>query len=384
MALGRVALIHEWFTALAGSERVVEQICGLYPQADLFALYADPTSVASAEWLRSRHIQTSFIQDLPLAAKAYRNYLPLMPLAVEQFDLSAYDLVISSSHAVAKGVLTGPDQLHISYVHSPMRYAWDLQHQYLRESGLDRGLPGWLAKWMLHRLRIWDYRTAAGVDHFVANSQFIARRIRKVYGRPADVIYPPVDVDAFAMHETKDSYYLAASRLVAYKKMDLIVEAFRSMPHRRLLVVGDGPDAKKIKSKAGPNVELLGYQNHAKLKRLMQGARAFVFAAEEDFGIIPVEAQACGTPVIAYGKGGALETVMSTGNRPTGIFFGEQNVASLIHAVDRFERCADGFLPADCRLNAERFSVDRFNREFSQYMRNRVDEWRASAPNRQF
>jgi glycosyltransferase involved in cell wall biosynthesis len=384
MALGRVALIHEWFTALAGSERVVEQICGLYPQADLFALYADPTAVASAEWLRSRHIQTSFIQDLPLAAKAYRNYLPLMPLAVEQFDLSAYDLVISSSHAVAKGVLTGPDQLHISYVHSPMRYAWDLQHQYLRESGLDRGLPGWLAKWMLHRLRIWDYRTAAGVDHFVANSQFIARRIRKVYGRPADVIYPPVDVDAFAMHETKDSYYLAASRLVAYKKMDLIVEAFRSMPHRRLLVVGDGPDAKKIKSKAGPNVELLGYQNHAKLKRLMQGARAFVFAAEEDFGIIPVEAQACGTPVIAYGKGGALETVMSTGDRPTGIFFGEQNVASLIHAVDRFERCADGFLPADCRLNAERFSVDRFNREFSQYMRNRVDEWRASAPNRQF
>jgi len=325
----KTALIHEWFTSLAGSEKVVEQICELYPSADLFAVYADPKLVESTPFLQGRNLHTSFIQHLPDSAANFRSYLLLMPLAVEQFDLSSYDVVLSSNHAVAKGVLTGPDQLHISYVHSPLRYAWDLQHQYLREAGLTEGMKGWVAKWMLHKMRIWDYRTASGVDHFVANSRFIARRIQKVYGRKADVIYPPVDVTEFSIGTQRESFYLAASRLVPYKRMDMIVEAFAAMPDRKLVVVGDGPELAKVKAKAGPNVEILLYQPFEVLKDLMQRARAFVFAAEEDFGITLVEAQACGTPVIALGKGGALETVVGLGSRgrPTGLFFHKQQVA---------------------------------------------------------
>jgi glycosyltransferase involved in cell wall biosynthesis len=364
----RIALMHEWFTALAGSEKVVEQFCTMYPKADMFAVYADPAVVAKTDYLRDRNLRTTFIQNLPRAAKSYRSYLPLMPLAVEQLDMSPYDVVISSSHAVAKGVLTGPDQLHISYVHSPIRYAWDLQHQYLRESGLDTGMKGWLAKILLHKMRIWDSRTAHGVDHFVANSHFIARRIRKVYGREADVIYPPVDVGAFQMSEAKQDFYLTASRLVPYKKMDMIVEAFAGMPDRKLVVIGDGPDMPKLKAKAGPNVEILGYQPFGELKKMMQQARAFVFAAEEDFGIIPVEAQACGTPVIAFGKGGALETVREHGDAPTGVFFDQQTVPSLRAAVDAFESRLDRFVPANCRQNAERFSIERFRAEFGAYV----------------
>jgi len=304
--------------------------------------------------------------------------LSLMPLAVEQFDLSEYDLVLSSNHAVAKGVLTGPDQLHVSYVHSPLRYAWDLQHQYLREAGLSSSLKGWLAKWMLHKIRLWDYRTAAGVDHFVANSRFIARRIRKVYGRRAEVIYPPVDVESFALGGRRDSFYLTASRCVPYKRMDLIVEAFASLPDKRLVVVGDGPELAKLKAKAGPNIELLGHQPFAVLLDLMQRARAFVFAAEEDFGITVVEAQACGTPVIAFGKGGALETIvgLGAGEAPTGVFFPKQDVASLHEAVATFERHAIAFDPKQCRANALRFSSERFRREFSEC----VEQLRAGQP----
>jgi len=371
----RVALVHEWFSVLAGSETVVQQFCGLYPQADLFAVIADPRVVAATDFLRNRRLQTSFIQRLPAAQKIFRSYLMLMPLAIEQFDLSEYQIVISSNHAVAKGVLTGPDQMHISYVHSPIRYAWDLQHQYLRESGLDSGVQGAIARWMLHHMRIWDQRTAAGVDHFVANSQFIARRIRKVYGREATVIHPPVDVTGFPCRSEKDSYYLTASRLVPYKRVDLIVEAFGAMPDRRLVVVGEGPEDAKVRAKAGRNVELLGHQSRAALVELMQGARAFVFAAEEDFGIMPVEAQACGTPVIAYGKGGALETVNGLGSpRATGVFFPRQDAASVIAAVERFEAHAGDFLPSSCRANAERFSTQRFVQEFAEYVTRRWAE----------
>lgn len=372
----RVALVHEWFTALAGSEKVVEQLCYLFPDADLFAVYADPALVASTDYLRNRRLQTSFIEHLPRASKAFRAYLSLMPLAVEQFDLSGYDVVISSSHAVAKGVLTGPDQLHISYVHTPIRYAWDLQHQYLRESGLDTGVKGWIAKSMLHALRIWDFRTSAGVNHFVANSRYIARRIRKVYGRSADVIYPPVDVSEFSLCEKKQDYYLAASRLVPYKRLDLIVEAFRAMPDRRLIVVGEGPEQEKVRAAAGPNVEMLGHQPVGVLRNLMQRAKAFVFAAEEDFGIMPVEAQACGTPVIAFGKGGALETVRPPGTqRPTGIFFQQQSVSSLIEAVRCFEAESAKFEPSACAANAMRFSVPRFRAEFGAYVEARFRDF---------
>lgn len=376
----RVALVHEWFTTIAGSEKVVEQILYLFPQADVFAVYADPSVVARTPFLKGRQVRTTFVQHLPKAKTAFRSYLPLMPLAVEQLDLSGYDLIISSAHAVAKGVLTGPDQLHISYVHSPIRYAWDLQHQYLRESGLDRGFKGWIAKWALHKIRLWDYRTAAGVDHFVANSRFIGRRIHKVYGRSADVIYPPVDVDAFELCADKEDYYLTASRLVPYKRMDLIVQAFAQMPDKRLVVIGDGPEMSKLQASAAPNIELLGYQEFSVLKHHLQRARAFVFAAEEDFGITPVEAQACGTPVIAFGRGGALETVVMSPDpaQATGVFFQEQTVESLMAAVQVFESHPEGFRPEVCRRHAEQFSIEQFRQSFSTYVDTRLTAFRDS------
>ncbi len=352
----------------------------LFPLADVFAVYADPQTIKSSAFLQGRHVNSSFIGKLPWVSRFYRTYLPLMPLAVEQFDLSSYDLILSSAHAVAKGVLTGPNQLHISYVHSPIRYAWDLQHQYLRESGLDRGLKGWLAKWLLHKIRIWDYRTAAGVDYFIANSRFIRRRIRKVYGRESDVIYPPVDVNAFELCAEKQDYYLTASRLVPYKRMDLIVQAFALMPDKKLVVIGDGPDMSKLHALATPNVTLLGYQPFRELKRHMQQAKAFVFAAEEDFGITPVEAQACGTPVIAYGKGGALETVVDSPDsaKATGIWFRDQSVDSLVKAVQRFESLPHPIDAKVCRAHAERFSVERFRTEFELYIDRRWSEFQHS------
>ncbi len=355
----RLALVHDWFTVYAGAERVVEQILRLFPQADVYAL-VDFLKEEERGFLQGKRAQVSFIQRLPRARQRYRTYLPLMPLAIEQFDLRGYDLVISSSHAVAKGVITGPDQLHICYCHSPMRYAWDLQHQYLKESGLERGTKSWIARALLHYLRLWDSRTANGVDVFIANSRYIARRILKVYRREAEVIYPPVDVEAFTLRQDKEDFYLTASRMVPYKRIDLIVEAFSQMPDRRLVVIGDGPEMPKVRAKAGPNVTLLGYQPFEVLRDYMQRAKAFVFAAEEDFGIVPVEAQACGTPVIAFGKGGVVETVVAG---ETGIFFQDQSVPSLIKAVEEFEKLS--FDPLRVRKNAERFSSERFRREFA-------------------
>lgn len=360
----RTALIHDWLTTYAGSERVLEQLLSLYPSADLFAI-CDFVPEKEREFLRGRRPKTTFIQRLPFASSRYRTYLPLMPLAVEQHDLSSYDLVISSSHAVAKGVLTGPDQLHISYVHSPIRYAWDLQHEYLREAGMRNGLKSWLARWELHKIRTWDQRTTNGVDHFVANSKFIARRIRKAYGREATVIYPPVAIQKFQLREEKEGYYLAASRMVPYKRMDMIAEAFASMPDRRLVIVGDGPELSKVKSRASSNVEVLGYQSSDVLMDLLSRAKAFVFAAEEDFGIIPVEAQACGTPVIAYGKGGSLETIV---DGETGTFFSDQTPQSIVDAVNTFDAQAEHFDAAAIRRHAEKFSTARFCATFSSFV----------------
>lgn len=356
----RVAIVCDWLVVYAGAERVLEQILKIYPDADLFCL-VDFLPENQRGFIMNKMTHTSFIQNLPCAKKNYRSYLPLMPLAIEQLDVSAYDLVISSSHAVAKGVLTGPDQVHISYVHSPIRYAWDLQHQYLQEANLTRGMKGWIAKAILHYIRLWDYRTAHGVDHFIANSEFIARRIKKVYGREADVVYPPVDVDAYEMCEDKEDFYLTASRMVPYKKIKLIVEAFNEMPDKQLVVIGDGPEYGKIKEIAKENIALMGYQPFSVLKEKMQKAKAFVFAAEEDFGITPVEAQACGTPVIAYGKGGALETVRGQEHDDTtGVFFDQQTTSSIINAVRSSDELLSEIEPRICRANAERFSVEKF------------------------
>ncbi|MDA8152671.1 MAG: glycosyltransferase [Acidithiobacillus sp.] len=334
------------------------------------------------DFIHNKPVTTSFIQRLPRARKKYRNYLPFMPLAVEQFDLAEYDLVISSSHAVAKGVLTGPDQLHLCMCYSPIRYAWDLQHQYLREAGLERGIKGWMAKVILHYVRLWDVRTANGVDAFIAISRHIARRIGKVYGRDSTVIYPPVDVADFPLCRDKGDFYVTASRMVPYKKVDLIVAAFSAMPDKHLVVIGDGPDFAKVRAKAGPNVQLLGFAGEDVLRDHLQRARAFVFAAEEDFGIAPLEAQACGTPVIAFSKGGALETIIplpeaecaESSPAPTGVFFYEQSVAAIIAAVERFERAGAAITPEACRENALRFAPERFRAEFTAFVER---EWTA-------
>lgn len=374
-----VGIVADWLVTFAGSEKVIAEFIKLYPNADIYSV-VDFLSDESRKKFYGKEATTSFIQRLPFAKKKYQQYLPLMPLAIEQLDVTGHDIVLSSSHAVAKGVLTGPDQLHISYVHSPIRYAWDFQHQYLREAGLNKGLKGKLARWFLHKIRIWDYRTANGVDHFIANSQFIARRIKKVYGRDADVIYPPVDVERFTLQENKEDFYFTASRMVPYKRIDLIVEAFSQMPDKKLVVIGDGSEMAKIKSRAGSNIEILGYQPDDVMQDYMRRTRAFVFAAEEDFGITPVEAQASGTPVIAFGKGGVLETIRPYGERnATGVFFSEQTAESLINAVRHFDTIKDSILPKDCRENALKFSAQRFHDELDEYIKKK---WQAFNENK--
>lgn len=362
----RVAIIHDWLTEYAGAERVLEQILSCYPQADLYSV-VDFMPAEKREFLQGKPCHTSFIQTLPFARTQFRKYLALMPLAVEQFDLSSYEIVLSSSHAVAKGIITGPDQLHICYVHSPIRYAWDLQHQYLAETGLNQGIKGWIARLILHYMRIWDVRTANNVDHFISNSHFIARRIWKTYRRKATVIYPPVDILKFSLHENKDNFYLAASRLVPYKKMHLIAEAFAAMPERRLIIIGDGPEMQKVKKNSGTNVTVMGYQPCDVICDYMQRARAYILAAEEDFGIAPLEAQACGTPVIAFGKGAALETIRGLDDQhPTGVFFPEQTAQSIQTAITRFEQESARILPAACRENASRFAPAIFGTKFRE------------------
>jgi len=372
----RIALVHDWLSAYVGGERVLEQMIALYPDADVFTS-VDVLPKAERAFLQGKTPITSFAQEWPLVRKHYRHFLPLLMIAVEQLDVGECELVLSSSSAIGKGVIVGPDQLHIAYVHSPMRYAWDLQHQYLREAGLTRGARAMLARWLLHKARLWDMRTANGVDHFIANSHFIARRIWRVYRREAAVIHPPVDVHGFALREHKDDFYLTASRLVPYKKVPAIVEAFRGLPGRRLVVVGDGSEMRQVKAAAGPNVEILGYQPTAALRDLMQRAKAFVFAAEEDFGIAPVEAQACGTPVIAYGRGGALETVRDTGPRASGIFFHAQTPAAIAAAVQEFERREHEFAPRAARENALRFGADLFKERYRRFVQGRWEEFRA-------
>lgn len=361
----RIAVVHEWFDHFYGSERVAAEILACFPEADVFTL-VDIMEGQDRRFLDGKKVKTSFIQRLPFGrSPRFRHYLPLFPLAIEQFDLSGYDLVLSSSHAVAKGVLTGPSQLHIAYVHTPMRYAWELQHEYLRQSGLDRGLKGMLARWLMHRLRLWDLRTVNGVDRFVANSAYVAGRIAKTYRRESTVIHPPVDVDHFDLKTEKDDHYLAVSRFVPYKHTETIVDAFIGMPEKRLVVIGDGPGLKAAKARATSNITILPPQPFPALADQMRRAKAFIFAPEEDFGITPVEAQAAGTPVIAYGAGGALETVRDLAQpRPTGLFFDAQTPEAIRRAVRRFEEHGTTIDAADCRANAENFATSHFQMRY--------------------
>jgi glycosyltransferase involved in cell wall biosynthesis len=358
----KVAIVHEWLEIYGGSERVVAQLLECYPQADVFAV-VDFLSDDDRSFLKGRKVTTSFVQHLPRARKSFRNYLQILPIAIEQFDLSGYDLVISSNHAVAKGVLTGPKQVHVSYVHSPMRYAWDMQAQYLKESGLERGLKSWYVRWLFHKLRLWDTSSSTRVDIFIANSSYVARRISKTYGRDAIVIPPPVAVQHFTLGEGARSGFLVASRFVPYKRIELIAEAFSQMPQHQLTIVGTGANAALVAKAAAnaTNITLIPPVGHAQLITLMQQARAMVFAAEEDFGITMVEAQACGTPVIGFAEGGARDIIRSAnGNAPTGILFPEQTTGSIIDAVARFEALEAGFSAAACRENALRFKEETF------------------------
>ncbi|ESQ91109.1 glycosyltransferase [Asticcacaulis benevestitus] len=355
----KVAFVHEWFTHFAGSEKVLEAMHKEYPDADIFALVDVIPENERPEFLK-RPIKTTFLQKIPGIRKFYRSLLPIFPFAIEQLNMSGYDVIISNSHAVAKGVITGPNQLHICMCYTPMRYAWDLQDQYLENSkfGVFRN---WMARWFLHKIRIWDTRTANGVDHFVAVSKYISRRIRKVYRRDSTVIHCNVETDNFPIGAPAQDFFLAASRIVPYKKMSLIVEAFNKMPDKKLVVIGAGPGLAHLQSIAGPNVQIMGYQPDAVLVEKMQTARAFVFAAEEDFGIVPVEAQACGTPVIAYSIGGAAETVV---DGVTGVHFHQQTVPAIIAATERFETIRHNFDRNIIREHALRFSTERFRREF--------------------
>ncbi|MEK7413741.1 MAG: glycosyltransferase [Planctomycetota bacterium] len=359
----RIAIVHEWFTRWAGSEQVLEHILHCLPNADLFAITSRPDAEGQRK-LAGRKVHTSFIQRLPLGARAPQLWLPLLPLAAEQLDLRGYDVVLSNSHCVAKGVIAGPDARHFAYIHTPMRYAWDLQHEYQsRIPWLLR--PLWARQ--MKKLRAWDAMSATRVDHIACNSAYIARRIRRAWRRDADVLYPPVDIEAFTPGGAREDVYLTASRLVPYKHIPLIAEAFARMPGRRLTVIGDGADLGRVRAiaRSHANIEVLGHVPRTELIARMRHARAFVFAAEEDFGIAPVEAQACGTPVIAFGRGGACETVV---DGKTGLHFDTQTPAAIIAAVERFEK-APAPEAAHCRANAELFSSANFRSGLLDFLR---------------
>lgn len=352
----KTALVHDWLVGVGGAEKVLRSILELYP-SPIYTLVQDKKSVEEI-FSSTPQVHSSFLQKLPFATRCFRHFLPLFPLAIGRFDLKEYQLILSSSHAVAKGVKKRPGQLHICYCHTPMRYAWDLYEEYLR--GLS-GVKKAAVKQTLKYLRRWDVQNSTHVDYFIANSQHVAQRIEKTYGKKAEVIYPPVSTQLFAVSPKRENYYITVSRLVSYKRIDLIVEAFSKMGDKLLLVVGEGPEMHKIKRKAAKNIHFLGRQADAALSETMAKARAFLFAAEEDFGIVPVEAQAAGIPVIAYGKGGALETVVA---QKTGLFFYEQSAPAICDAVAAFEKMEDQFDPHFIKRHAEKFNEDRFKQQF--------------------
>jgi glycosyltransferase involved in cell wall biosynthesis len=310
----KIAVVHEWLVDWAGSEQVLQQILLCYPEADLFSL-VDFLPPDQRDRILGKTVKTSFLQHAPFARCGLWRYLPLMPLAIRGLDVSGYDLVISSSHCVAKGIVTRPGQLHLSYVHSPMRYAWDLEDQYLQSGELDGPVRRYLARRAFRFLRNWDVRTSANPAAIAANSSFVAQRIRRVWNRESRVIFPPVDTERFVPAGDRDDFFLCASRLQFYKRVDIVVKAFASLPDQRLVVIGEGPERPRLQSLASPNVTFVGYQDDASLVRSMQHAKALIFAAQEDFGILPVEAQACGTPVIALSREAHSKRFAARSNR---------------------------------------------------------------------
>ena len=374
----KVAIVQEWLVTVGGSDKVVKAIQDVFPDADIYTLVAKK-EVCDELGIPWEKVHTSFIQKMPLGTKKHRAYLPLFPFAIEQFDLRGYDVVISSSHCVAKGVLTKADQLHICYCHSPIRYCWDMYNEYLEESHLDKGFKSWLVRLMLHPIRQFEAIAGSRVDYYISNSDYVGQRIRKTYRRKATTIHPNIDISNFEFCNDKQDYYLASSRLVAYKKIDTIIEAFNQMPDKKLVVIGGGPNLEAYRKLAKDNVTVMGYQPFDVLKEKMQHAKAFVFAADEDFGMIPIEAQSCGTPVIAYGHGGSLETV--NGGK-TGLFFNEQTPEAIVEAVNKIESMgSQPFAPADCRQWAEGFSEERFKREIKEFVEEKYEEFKKNGIN---
>jgi glycosyltransferase involved in cell wall biosynthesis len=364
----KIALVHDWLTGMRGGEKVLEALCELYPQAPLFTLVHNPGSVAPV--IEARKIHTSFIDRLPLKAKRYRNYLPLFPRAIEAFDFSEYDLILSTSHAVAKGARPRPGALHICYCHTPMRYVWELYDQYFgpgRGNLLTRAAMSYFAP----RLRSWDVATSGRVHAFAANSRNVAERIRRYYDRSAQVIYPPVNTAQFTVSENDDGYYLIVSALVPYKRVDLAVEAFNRTGDR-LLVVGTGPEMNNLASAAAKNIEFLGWQSDSELPKLYARCRALIFPGIEDFGIVPLEAMASGKPVVAFAMGGALETVVDDPRSPTGVFFQRQTPEALIDALTRLRQLK--LDPHAIRAHAERFDRGTFRENYRKYVEQVLDQ----------
>jgi len=357
----KIAIIHDWLVTDAGAEKVLKSICELYPTADLFSLVDFLDFKDRKEIINFRPVKTSFIQKLPFARKYFRHYLPLFSTAIESFDMSSYDLIISSSWAVAKGVKTHDKQVHISYCHTPIRYAWDLYDEYI--SNLS-GIKKLLVIWTLKRLRVWDKATIDRVDYFIANSKYVQQRIKKTYNRESIVIYPPVNIDKFKLCEAKKDFYITASRLVPYKKTRLIVEAFNEMPTKQLIVIGAGDEYTSIKQIANNNITLLGYCDSDKMISYMQQAKGFVYAAVEDFGIVPIEAMACGTPVIALDDGATKETVTDGIN---GVHFKQQTKDAIIEGIKLFEK--QTFVPKEIRKTTLGYS--NFKNQFKEFVNNK-------------
>jgi glycosyltransferase involved in cell wall biosynthesis len=364
----RIAIVQYWFVSRGGGEKVVEALAEIFPDADIFALVVNPDELPAS--LQSRRIRTSFLQKVPGARKFHRHFLLLHPTALEQFDLSGYDLVISSESGPAKGVITSAKTCHVCYCHSPMRYLWDLHSEYRASMNpLVSSVYSCASTW----LRVWDLATAARVDAFVANSHFVASRIRKIYRRESAVIYPPVETTVATVQRQPGDYYLCVGRLVSYKRVDLAIQACSRM-NRRLKVVGDGPELKRLHKMAGPTVEFSKFESSENLRKSFAGCRALLFPGEEDFGIVPVEAQSFGRPVIAYGSGGSLETVRGCWpdepleSRHTGLFFGEQTVDSLEKAILQFESVEARFSPDAVGAHAQRFDSTRFKAEMQRYL----------------
>lgn len=355
-----IAIVHDWLDTFTGAEKVLKALLELYPDADLFTLVDVMDDADRRSLLDGKKVQTSFLQHMPFSKKYFRNYLPLFPKAIESFNLNKYDLIISSSWAVAKGVKTNTDQLHVCYCHTPIRYAWDMYDDYTSTLKQPKKLAARLA---LAYLRKWDIQTLNRTNYFVTNSQFVKERIGRIYNRGATVIYPPVNTKSFVCRTKKESFYLTASRLVPYKKTKLIVEAFNMMPEKELIVVGAGEEYETIKRLAKPNVQVIGYQEDSILIDLMQRARAFVYAAVEDFGIVPIEAHSCGTPVIALDEGGTAETVIDGLN---GTHFSKQEASSIVDAVQRFEMMT--FDAVTVAKTAQRYDVEHFKTKFEAFV----------------